>query len=142
MGTSTHGIIVDVKEEDLIKLLSAKNMIKNGTGQCEREGFINFMNRSMFCVLKKKKYTFEYKGNQYTTLYSKEYPFLKNKVKNNYWWLSLGHNEFSIEIMTFICETFGGWIDENDCDNIGWRKAKMKHKYKKNFIKRVFENDV
>ena len=36
-------------------------------------------------------------------------------------WMSLGCWGNSVEIMTYLCETFGGWIDENDCDGIGFQ---------------------
>jgi hypothetical protein len=31
--------------------------------------------------------------------------------------LSLGHRESSIQILRYLCETFGGYLDENDCDD-------------------------
>lgn len=37
-------------------------------------------------------------------------------------WMSLGCWGNSVEIMTYLCETFGGWIDENDCDGIGFQR--------------------
>lgn len=36
-------------------------------------------------------------------------------------WLSLGYWGNSVKIMTYLCETFGGYIDENDCDGIGFQ---------------------
>jgi hypothetical protein len=30
-------------------------------------------------------------------------------------WCSLSHNEQAIEIMRYLCETFGGYLCENDC---------------------------
>lgn len=151
MGVDTHVIIADVKEEDLIDLMSSISMSVQSSFEgaetfSEKQGYINFnfsgIERSMFCILKKKKYIFDYKGKQHTSLYSEEYPFLKGKIKNTYWWLNLGYNDFAVEIMSFICEVFGGWIDENDCDSIYWAKIKMKSEYKENLIRRVFKNDV
>jgi len=34
----------------------------------------------------------------------------------------------SIEIMTILCIKFGGWIDENDCDDIGYEKGATTNK--------------
>lgn len=34
--------------------------------------------------------------------------------------LSLGATGNSIEVMKYLCETFGGYIDENDCDEEGF----------------------
>ena len=35
-------------------------------------------------------------------------------------WCSLGCWGNSVEIMRYLCETFGGYLDENDCDNEGF----------------------
>lgn len=35
-------------------------------------------------------------------------------------WLSLGMWGNSVEIMKYLCHTFGGYIDENDCDDEGF----------------------
>jgi hypothetical protein len=32
-------------------------------------------------------------------------------------WVSLGFGGNSVEIVKYLCETFGGYIDENDCDD-------------------------
>lgn len=35
-------------------------------------------------------------------------------------WVSLGYWGNSIDIMKYLCETFGGYLDENDCDANGF----------------------
>lgn len=35
-------------------------------------------------------------------------------------WISLGKWGNSIEIARYLCETFGGYLDENDCDDEGY----------------------
>ena len=35
-------------------------------------------------------------------------------------WVSLGKWGNSVNIIKYLCETFGGYIDENDCDNEGF----------------------
>jgi len=35
-------------------------------------------------------------------------------------WLSIGCYGKSVEIMKHLCETFGGYLDENDCDDEGF----------------------
>lgn len=35
-------------------------------------------------------------------------------------WISLGKWGNSVEIVKYLCETFGGYIDEDDCDDIGF----------------------
>lgn len=35
-------------------------------------------------------------------------------------WISLGWWGNSVEILRYLCETFGGYLDENDCDNKGY----------------------
>lgn len=35
-------------------------------------------------------------------------------------WLSLGCYGKSVEILRYLCETFGGYLDENDCDDKGF----------------------
>ena len=32
-------------------------------------------------------------------------------------YISMNYNKENVEIMKSICKHFGGWIDENDCDN-------------------------
>ncbi len=33
-------------------------------------------------------------------------------------WCSLGCRDNAVEVMKHLCETFGGYIDENDCDDV------------------------
>jgi hypothetical protein len=40
-------------------------------------------------------------------------------------WLSLGLWGNSIEIMRYLCEEFGGYIDENDCDDEGFEPVNI-----------------
>jgi hypothetical protein len=35
-------------------------------------------------------------------------------------WVSIGMWGNSVEIVRYLCETFGGYIDENDCDDEGF----------------------
>ena len=35
-------------------------------------------------------------------------------------WISLGKWGNSVEIVRYLCETFGGYLDENDCDDEGY----------------------
>ena len=35
-------------------------------------------------------------------------------------WVSLGKWGNSVEIARYLCETFGGYLDENDCDDDGF----------------------
>lgn len=35
-------------------------------------------------------------------------------------WISLGMWGNSVEIARYLCETFGGYLDENDCDDDGF----------------------
>ncbi len=35
-------------------------------------------------------------------------------------WLSLGKWGNSVEILRYLCETFGGYLDEDDCDEEGF----------------------
>lgn len=48
------------------------------------------------------------------------YISFKNNCEKEYGiagvWCSLGFSKKSIEIMKYLCETFWGYIDENDCD--------------------------
>lgn len=37
--------------------------------------------------------------------------------------LSLGFNDTAIEIMTALVEHFGGYIDENDCDDVWYKRV-------------------
>lgn len=43
---------------------------------------------------------------------------LENMVKSETTFLSLGYYDNSVEIMKGIAQEFGGWLDENDCDDI------------------------
>jgi hypothetical protein len=40
--------------------------------------------------------------------------------------LSIGYCDRSVEIMKEILEEFGGWIDENDCDDVGYKYIEKK----------------
>lgn len=149
MGVDTHVIIPDVKEDDLIYMLSkiSNSMtthLKDGSSFAEREGYLNFSffdeDRSMFCILKKKKYEFDYEGKHHVSLYYEDYPFLKGKVKTNYWWLDLGYNDTSVLILSFISYIFNGWIDENDCDSNDWQRPDI-DKRGKELIRRIFESE-
>lgn len=50
---------------------------------------------------------------------------------------SLGMWGLSIEIMNLLCIEFGGWIDESDCDNIGFKKGATKSKMRE-IINNIF----
>ena len=41
-------------------------------------------------------------------------------TSEKYTWLSMYSTENNVEIMKTIINHFGGWIDENDCDDIGY----------------------
>ena len=47
-----------------------------------------------------------------------------NSCKNDYGisgvWLSLNFWGNSVKILKYLCETFGGYLDENDCDDNGF----------------------
>lgn len=45
-------------------------------------------------------------------------------------WCSLGMWGNSVEIIRYLCESFGGYIDENDCDDIGFYPINF-HLYEK-----------
>jgi hypothetical protein len=42
-------------------------------------------------------------------------------IKSEKTHLSLGNWGSSVEILESIVKKFGGWLDENDCDNIPYR---------------------
>lgn len=50
----------------------------------------------------------------------KEKPYLELGIKKDYVYLSLGMWGNSIDIISNIVKNYGGWIDENDCDEIGY----------------------
>ena len=66
----------------------------------ERSLFYNYENINSFENLK----------------YYEEYG-LGDMVKSETTYLSLGFNDEAVEIMRDIVTEFGGWIDENDCDD-------------------------
>ena len=73
--------------------------------------------------------SFEYNGNNRNLFYmysninsyeNLEYyaPLgLSDMVKSETTYLSLGQDDDAVEIIKMIVGHFGGWIDENDCDN-------------------------
>lgn len=77
------------------------------------EGFITFNddneNRAMF---------YAYQNiNLYENLnYYRQYN-LENMVKSELTFLRLDHHGNSVEIMKWIAKEFGGWLDEDDCDD-------------------------
>lgn len=63
-------------------------------------------------------YYFYQNVNSYENLgYYKKYN-LENMAKLETTYVSLGHYGNSVEIMKGIAQEFGGWLDENDCDDI------------------------
>ena len=42
---------------------------------------------------------------------------LEDLVYSDTTYLSLGYDDEAVEIMNMIVQHFGGWIDENDCDD-------------------------
>lgn len=66
---------------------------------------------------------FEYNGEERSIFISEmesteEYPEIEIEVGSL--WMSLGMWGSSIEIMNTIMKHFGGYVDESDCDDIGW----------------------
>lgn len=62
-----------------------------------------------------------YDGLEY---YKKQYPDrtdIHKMIKSETTHLSLGKWGSSVEILEAIVKKFGGWIDENDCDDITYR---------------------
>lgn len=77
-------------------------------------GFINVYYKKEFRTLFYNYNTVNFWDN--IECYSEE--LQKNFVKGEHTQLSLSCYGNAIEIMKLICEHFGGWIDENDCDDI------------------------
>lgn len=77
-------------------------------------GFIRFNdgteNRNMFYSYQNVN---SYENLEYYSKYN-----LENMVKSETTLLSLGCCGNSVEIMKRIAQEFGGWLDENDCDDI------------------------
>lgn len=64
--------------------------------------------RQLFVILDIDDYKNEYSALNFTD------------ESKSYAWLSLGYWNNSIEIMKSIINQFGGYVDENDCDDEGW----------------------
>lgn len=76
-------------------------------------GFITFNNDENITI-----FYFYQNINSYENLeYYREHN-LENMVKSETTFLSLGRCDNSVEIMQGIAQEFGGWLDENDCDDI------------------------
>lgn len=59
------------------------------------------------------------------TYYKKEFPErtdLKEMVKSETTSISLGLWKYSVEIIETIVSAFGGWVDDNDCDDVPYRR--------------------
>lgn len=76
-------------------------------------GFITFNdgneNRAMFYEYQNISF---YENLNYYRKYN-----LENMVKSELTFLRLDHHGNSVEIMKGIAQEFGGWLDENDCDD-------------------------
>lgn len=77
------------------------------------EGFISFNdgneNRAMFYLYQNVNF---YENLEYYNRYN-----LEDMVKSETTYLNLGLYGNSVEIMKGIAKEFGGWLDENDCDD-------------------------
>lgn len=137
MGVDTHGKLKGrVLAEDILNYIQQKydpkatmEISKSNYGTNERDyikqrydnsgctlgwsGFIDFFdgkdNRQLF-------YSYD-NTNSYENLdYYANYN-LDGMVKSETTYISLGYWNNSVEIIKAIVTEFGGWIDENDCDN-------------------------
>ena len=84
-----------------------KNLIKT------YHGFIRFT------VNDEKRFMFYYYSNVNTYDNLKYYSqyHLEDMIKSEKTFISLGHNDTTVDVIKKICTHFGGWFDENDCDD-------------------------
>lgn len=118
--------VSDVKQHDYGKLddldFTFRNYGNNGHWITDY-GFICFEingdRRSLF---------YSYSNiNTYENLsyYKKEFPErvdLKEMVKSETTHISLGLWKNSVDIIEAIVSAFGGWVDDNDCDDVPYRR--------------------
>ena len=111
MGVDTKLRIKEIVDIKLIETVCKKHFddvkinVRNVEGEC---GWI----------------LFNYKGEarnlffgHYSDSYDEDGKYVEVPM---YTYLSLGCWGSSVEIMTIIAEYFGGWLDENDCDDIDY----------------------
>jgi len=114
MSTDTKGIInKKVSSEEVYnfiytKIDSSAEFNKDDFGGRIAVDRIYFQNRTMSIICDHDSERNEYKGLDFTD------------DDKNYVWLSLGYRGDSIDIMKKIINHFGGYVDENDCDDEGF----------------------
>jgi hypothetical protein len=57
-------------------------------------------------------------------------------------YLSLGYFGKSVEILKYLCETFGGYLDENDCDDIDFFPINLEKFQKELTPDEIFQNEI
>jgi hypothetical protein len=121
MGVDTRGIInkkIDIEEvyNFILNTYDKNAVLDKDASPADRLplGSIYFKDgedqRRLFCC-----------NNEDITKFSPEYPELNfSDDVHSYLWVSLGYWKNSVEIIKNIINHFGGYVDENDCDDEGW----------------------
>lgn len=122
MGCDTRGLLKgNPTVEDVIAVLNKKKEYKVVDSEVSYDNI--FKTDSGYLYLKNKR----------SLLYSSKVldPHETTKGENiqidNYSWVSLGHDKEAIEIITYLCKEFGGFIDKNDCDDVEFEIVKGKN---------------
>ena len=111
---ATNDVKIKVQSQELVNSLTESNSIILGTELIFESGFIHFQYKE------EKRSLFFFYGNYYMPA---PYAIKKNldnntrELNGDNTELTLGASGYAVEILTKIAKEFGGYIDENDCDD-------------------------
>lgn len=148
MGIDTYGKIKGyVSPEQIVHVIKDRFNVETVTSNITTYSYDKFANldfTSNTCIdgeyWKEGRIEFEISGekrnlfyyyssiNDYENLsyYEERFPdrpYLKEMVKSESTNIILGYWGSSVEIVETIVSAFGGWIDDNDCDDIPYREV-------------------
>lgn len=126
VSKTSYQSICDLKKE----YVEDSFIVKDGSDVCNTiSGFITFIDtvtgerRMLHYFYDNIRYTDELQETINKIDVENKAEFIGNYVMYEVK-LSLSYYDRSVEIMKEILEEFGGWLDENDCDDIGYRYIK------------------
>lgn len=111
---ATNDVKIKVQSQELVNSLTESNSIILGTELIFESGFIHFRYKE------EQRSLFFFYGNYYLPA---PYAIEKNldsntrELNGDNTDLILGASGYAVEILTQIAKEFGGYIDENDCDD-------------------------
>lgn len=111
---ATNDVKIKVQSQELVDSLTESNSIILGTELIFESGFIHFRYKE------EQRSLFFFYGNYYLPApcaIEKNLDSNTRELNGDNTDLILGASGYAVEILTQIAKEFGGYIDENDCDD-------------------------